>query len=98
MKSLECEWVIGRYKGERAKSVLAHSDHGISYIILDSSTGRGVALEVLAAHRRACDSPVPQHLEKVTDQNKIAKYEKIRKERAGLKNHETNKSAGARLV
>ncbi len=73
-------WVVGSFDGEAAKSVQAHADAGIGYIILDSA-GRGQSSTVVAAFRRAEDSPLPPHLEEVRDPAKIDKYEKIRKQR-----------------
>lgn len=80
---MQCEWVIGRYKGDRAKSIKAHAEAGIGYIIVDVF-GTGGAQEVVAVFRRACDSPLPDHLQLVRDPYKIQKYEKIFKQRSGL--------------
>lgn len=82
MEIMQTEWVVGRYKGDRAKSVLAHANEGIGYIILDTTQTRGASLEVVAAFRRPKDSPRPEHLELVVDPYKIAKYEKQIKARS----------------
>lgn len=82
--AMQSQWVTGRFSGDRAKSVLAHADEGIGYIILDSTNSRGASLEVVAAFRRSDNDAVPEHLERVTDPLKIRKYEKIRIGRHGI--------------
>lgn len=78
--AMPCDWVVGRFEGNRAKSVMDHAGAGIGYIILEQGGGMG-SRWCLATFRRACDSPVPPHLTVVTDPSKIAKYEKIREAR-----------------
>lgn len=58
---MEMEWVKGRYEGERAKSVSAHADSGLGYVILERGRD-GMQQYVMAASRRAVDSPIPPHL------------------------------------
>ena len=73
---MQCEWVVGTYESERAKSVLRHAEAGIGYIILES-VGRGNSQTIVAAFRRPMDSPLPAHLTAVKDPAQIAKYEKM---------------------
>ena len=84
MSSVEFEWVVGKFSGAQAKSVHAHADAGIGYIVLDHG-GRGDGTSVLAAFRRPSDSVIPPYLTEVRDPFKIAEYEKIRKQRQGLR-------------
>jgi len=70
-------WVIGNFEGDMAKSVVAHTNAGAGYIVIDKPT-RG---NVIAAFRMANDSPIPDHLQEVLDPTKIAKFEKIRQRR-----------------
>lgn len=83
--AIKYDWVVGRFKGDRAKSVINHTGAGMAYFVLDT-IGVGQSQTVIAAFRKACDSPIPEHLELVTDIRKIEKLEKMRKERQGLQN------------
>lgn len=76
---MEYEWVIGRFTGERAKSVKAHADAGIGYFIRQE-LGQGMAYAVEAAFRRPCDGLLPEHLERVT-WSQASKLEKMLQER-----------------
>lgn len=80
---MKTEWVIGKYTGERAKSVAAQADAGIGYIIVDSF-GTGVNREIIAAFRLPIDGLIPEHLQVVEDPHKIEKYNKMLRERMGL--------------
>src|SRR5580698_6002699 len=60
-KNIEMEWVIGRYKGDQARSKKAHADNGIGYHVR-SERGRGDSYEIEVAFLRANDSPRPEHL------------------------------------
>ena len=82
MNSIDAEWVIGSFKGDRAKSVQENADAGVGYSIIDSG-GSGLNRQVVVAFRRAVDSPLPEHLQAVTDPFKIVKYEKMRLTRSG---------------
>lgn len=75
------KWVIGRYKGARAKSVKEHADAGIGYYIKEES-GAGGNYDVLAAFLIASDKPVPEHLREATiyEQEKL---DNLRKSRQG---------------
>ena len=70
------QWVVGKYTGKQAGSIEAHALAGIGYVILDSS-GKGHNKTVVAAFKSAIDKPLEHHLQIVTDQHKIDKYEKI---------------------
>jgi len=76
-------WVVGSFEGEQAKRVVDHADAGVGYIILERA-GSKVHPAVLAAFRRAEDSPIPVHLNEVKDHYKIEKYEETRRQRAGI--------------
>jgi hypothetical protein len=65
MDSAECEWVIGHFTGDQAKSVKAHADAGIGYFIRNEM-GRGMAYEVEAAFRRSTALPLPEYLQRAT--------------------------------
>lgn len=82
---MQYDWVVGRFKGDKAKNVINHAGAGLGYFILDT-LGVGQSQTVIAAFRRACDSPIPEHLELVTDSKKIDKLEKMIKGKQGL-NH-----------
>lgn len=81
---MEAEWVVGRFEGGKAKSVVEHGDAGIGYIILERGGSRGNSFCV-ATFRRAFDSPLPSYLERVVDPFKIQEYENIRKARQGVR-------------
>lgn len=70
-------WVVGSYKGETAKSVLAHAASGVGYQILQQN-GSGMALNVVAALRCSIQ-PLPEHLTEIKDPFKIQKLENQRK-------------------
>lgn len=73
------DWVVGRYSGLRAKSILAHVEHGIGYIILENGGNKNNP-EIMVAFRVVFEATggIPPHLVKVTDPLKIQKYEKVR--------------------
>ncbi|HSE29925.1 MAG TPA: hypothetical protein VLA77_05065 [Candidatus Saccharimonadales bacterium] len=73
--SVEVEWVFGKFIGDSAKSVLAHAAAGLSYKILDQGK-QGAQPWVIAAFRRATLLPLPDHLVRITDPQKVAKLEK----------------------
>lgn len=75
-------WVVGRYTGARAKSVAAHAEAGIGYIMLENQ-GTSNNPDILVAFQ-STSNPLPEHLTPVTDPIKIMKYEKIRHQRMGL--------------
>lgn len=76
-------WVVGRYKGDQAKSVLAHANAGSGYQIIDNLGTRGNA-EVIAAFRYVPGPEgIPDHLVEVVDPYKIQKYEQARLSRSG---------------
>ena len=64
------EWVKGKYSGVAAKHVLGLANAGVGYFILDT-----IGNEVIAAFRRAVDSPTPDHLIKLDsiEQDKLEK-------------------------
>lgn len=67
------EWVVGRFTGEQAKSVMAHANAGIGYKIIQK--GPAGNSYVLAAFRRPCGLPLPDHLTRVTDPIQIARLQ-----------------------
>lgn len=83
-----CEWVIGRYIGEQAKSVIAHANAGSGYFLLDQGK-QGVQQTCLAAFRRAMDSPVPDHLDRVVDPFMVKKLNDRYEQRHGLEKRPT---------
>lgn len=82
-------WVVGRYNGERAKSVIAHAHHGIGYLILEEA-GSHHNPTVLVAFRYLGPLPLPEHLEEVRSEYKIVEYEKRRMERQGIRPDEVS--------
>lgn len=78
-------WVVGSYRGEQAKSVLAHAHAGVgSYQIMDSK-GSKQNPEVVVAFLFVPDprDGIPEHLIEVVDPLKIQKFERKRLERSG---------------
>lgn len=65
MSGIETVWVIGRFKGDRAKSVKQHADAGLGYFIREEG-GRGTVYEVEAAFRWPVVGPLPHHLQECT--------------------------------
>lgn len=63
---MKFEWVKGRYTGKKATSVIEHADEGIGYIIIEKGKDKNEAF-VIAAFRRALDSPRPHHLEELSE-------------------------------
>jgi hypothetical protein len=90
---MSAEWVVGRYTGERAKSVMDHANAGIGYFILQQG-GKGTGMWCLAAFVRPLDSPTPEHLTRVTDRSQLAKLEARRNARMGQgnQNYQVSKS------
>lgn len=78
--SVQYEWVIGNFSGERGKAVEALASSGAGYILVETS-GKGTGRQVIVAFRRECDALLPEYLNKVVDPLKIEKYETIRKAR-----------------
>lgn len=69
---INAEWVVGRFLGEQAKSVLAHANMGIGYKIL-SQGKQGNGTWVLAAFKRGIGQMLPDHLTRVTDPLQVAR-------------------------
>lgn len=82
--AMMAEWVVGRFEGGRARSVIEHGDAGIGYIILERGGSRANVF-CMAAFRRPCDRPRPSYLEPVVDPVKFQEYENIRKARQGIR-------------
>jgi hypothetical protein len=78
---MQCEWVIGLFEGEQAKSVLAHADMGIGYFI-QKQERNGYNRTVYAAFRRPMDSPRPEHLQ-LCSPSQVAILEKKLRVRQG---------------
>lgn len=79
---MEYQWVIGKFNGEKARSVLDHAGAGIGYFIRQQN-GVGKNIEVEAAFRRAMDSPIPEHLVEATPKQ-VEVLEKMLNERSGV--------------
>jgi hypothetical protein len=77
------EWVIGSWKGERAKSVKAHADSGIGYFF-QRDAGTGPNYTVMAAFRRAMDGFRADHLESANPMQ-VQKLEALWRKRQGIK-------------
>lgn len=80
---MEYEWVSAKYDGKSADTVSALANSGIGYFILADS-GRGNTREVIAAFRRAIDSPTPDHLLPIIDSHKIKDLERKHLNRMGI--------------
>lgn len=85
METMEAIWVIGRFTGDRAKSVKEHADAGSGYFIREAG-GRGMNYEVTAAFRIANDRPLPEYLQMCTREQSLRLEEKMR-QRQGFTNH-----------
>lgn len=80
MNNIESIWVVGVYKGERAKSIKLHAEKGVGYYIR-SESGRGDTLEVEAAFRWvASNGPLPEYLLEC-DPFQVKKLEALRAKR-----------------
>jgi hypothetical protein len=99
----EAVWVVGRFKGDQAKSVLGHVAAGVgSYQIIDN-VGNKMNPEVIVAFRIVPDSVdgIPDHLTEVVDPFKLAEYEKKRIQRQGgeqLKREDTATASAASIA
>ena len=60
-QSSEYEWVIARYRGDRAKRVKERADSGVGYVVRTES-GSGNNYEIEVAFRRVIDGPTPESL------------------------------------
>jgi hypothetical protein len=80
---MKYEWVIGKYTGDRAKSVKSLADSGTGYFVR-SESGKGIAYEVEVAFRRPIDGPTPTHLT-LCDNYQIKKLESLYSNRHGLR-------------
>jgi|SRR5579884_329894 len=85
---MECEWVIGVYKGDRAKSVRSHADAGIGYFIREER-GKATSYEVEAAFRRPIDGPRPDHLLLATEYQ-AEKLDEQYQQRHGLRDRQVS--------
>lgn len=65
-------WVKARYTGERAKSIFAHANAGIGYVVLDKPD-KGESW-VVAAFRRP-SGLISHGLEEITDRKLIERLE-----------------------
>lgn len=81
-ESIQSEWVLAKYKGEKAVQQEALAQAGVGYILVDSS-GTGKNREIIVAFRRIVDGPRPDHLTPVS-WDKVKEYEKTRIQRQGL--------------
>lgn len=75
-------WVVANYAGERAKSVMAHAEHGIGYLILESGGAKSNP-SILAAFRFAGPWPLPPQLQEVKDAFKVQEYNRRLQQRQG---------------
>ena len=73
------DWVVGRYTGERAKSVLAHAHAGIGYKILEEGRQGNQQWCLAASIWPEPNGPIPEHLTKVVDPFMIKKLENHRR-------------------
>jgi len=87
-KTIEMEWVMGRYKGDQARSKKAHADNGIGYFVR-SEQGRGESYEIEVAFLRAKDSLRPEHL-LLADSYTVKKLNVLYDQRHGFKNDSTS--------
>ena len=71
---IKSRWIVAIYTGDAARSVKAHADAGIGYLILQEA-GRGQGYQVKAAFRRPADAPVPNNA-RVADGAESARLEK----------------------
>lgn len=74
---MQYSWVLGRYEGDTAKRILAEANAGVGHKIMEQGRAGG-GLWVLAAFIRADDSPIPEHLTKIVEPNRVAKLEEWR--------------------
>lgn len=82
-KGIEYEWVSARYDGKKADDIAAMAHYGVGYYIMADS-GKGNTREVIAAFRRAIDSPTPEHLMAIRDYDKIKDLEDKHLNRMGI--------------
>ncbi len=73
------DYVVGRYNGERAKSVLAHAHAGSGYYILEEGRQGNQAWCLAVSIWCEPNGPIPEHLTKVVDPFLIKKLDKWRK-------------------
>lgn len=61
-KSLEYRWVIAQYdpRSDRGKSVLAHADIGLGYVLQNKSRSKGD--NVIVAFKYPAHKTIPSHL------------------------------------
>lgn len=71
MSSVVYEWVIGKFDGSQAKHVSSLAEVGVGYQILERLEGGWV----VAAFKRPV-MPLPDHLERVTEQRLIDRLER----------------------
>ena len=83
-QSTSAYWVCGGFENNQAKQVIAHADAGIGYLVLDRGGSRHNPV-VTVAFIWANNQPLPAHLERVIDHQKIEKYNKQLAERQGHK-------------
>jgi len=68
---IQAQWVKGFYRGDQAKHVRGMAELGIGYKIIDQPDKNSV----IVAFRRPMDSPLPDHLQVITDERQIARIE-----------------------
>lgn len=76
-KSIEYEWVAGKYYGDEAKHVSGLASNGIGYQRLSTGTDGGGAF-IIVAFVRSLAEPRPHHLNQIIDPAKIRELEKKR--------------------
>lgn len=81
--SKSARWFIGVYHGDRAKSIKAHSEAGIGYIVLNED-GQGQKYAVRAAFRLPNGIPQPQEGRFATPEES-SKLEQRQRRTQGLK-------------
>jgi hypothetical protein len=72
-------WVIGTYSGARMKSVLAHAEAGVGYLVLGQDMG-----SVTVAFIYAGPWPAPSHLQVIDDPHRVEEYSTMWRMRQGL--------------
>ena len=74
-KSEPTRWVVGRYEGEQADTVLAHMYAGLGYFKIKED-GRGKNKSVVVAFRQSANQELPVHLGVIKNINDIEKLNK----------------------
>lgn len=65
-------WVLERTEGDRAKSIQAHADAGMTYYVVDQGRAGNKPWVLAAFKRMHANGPLSPHLQIVTDAQMIA--------------------------